>query len=196
MTARDSPTVLVIEDEHDLASVYERWLEDRYDVRLAHDGESALEELDSTVEVVILDRIMPGLSGGEVLEQIVERRYGCRVAIVSAVEPDFDVVEMGFDHYLTKPVERDELEAAVEKLLRRNVYTDRMQEYFSLVSKKSLLDSTKPEQEREESERYAELERRIDELEHEVQRIQSELSDAEDFEVAFRDIARRGTTVE
>jgi len=193
MAPQDRPTVLVIEDERDLASVYERWLGDDYDVRLAHDGEAALDALDHSVDVVILDRIMPGLSGGEVLERIHERRYGCRVAIVSAVDPDFDVIEMGFDDYLTKPIDGDQLEHVVEKLLRRNDYTDRMQEYFSLVSKKSLLDASKTARERGQSEEYAGLEGRIADLEAEVERIQSELMDAEDFEVAFRDISQRET---
>lgn len=194
MTATDAPTVLVIEDEHDLAGVYERWLEDDYDVRLALDGESALEELDAVVEVVVLDRVMPGLSGDEVLERIRDHGYDCRVAVVSAVDPDFDVIEMGFDHYLTKPVTADDLVRAIEKLRRRNEYTDRVQEYFSLVSKKALLDATKTEREREDSDRYADLVARIAELEAEVERIQSELTAAEDFEVAFRDVTRHGPT--
>lgn len=194
MSDTDAPTVLVIEDERDLAGMYEQWLEDRYDVRVAHDGESALEELDATVEVVVLDRVMPGLSGEDVLDRIRERRYGCRVAIVSAVEPDFDVIEMGFDHYVTKPVDRGELVDVVEKLRGRNEYTDRLQEYFSLVSTKALLDATKSEGERADSDRYVDLVARIAELEEEVERIQSELMDDEDFEVAFRDIARREST--
>lgn len=190
MPSTDDPTILVIEDERDLAGVYERWLESRYDVRVANDGESALAALDSTVEVVVLDRVMPGVSGDEVLDRIRERGYGCRVVVVSAVEPDFDVVEMGFDHYLTKPVGRAELRGAVETLQRRNEYTERVQEYFSAVSKKALLDATKTEAEREESERYAELVARITALEETVERLQSELTAAEDFEVAFRDIAQ------
>ena len=193
MSTTDAPTVLVIEDERDLAGVYERWLGGRYDVRVVHDGESAIEELDADVDVVVLDRVMPGISGDDVLERIREERYGCRVVVVSAVEPDFDVVEMGFDHYLTKPVDGPELVGAIEKLRQRSEYTDRVQEYFSLVSKKALLDATKTEAEREESERYADLVRRIAEVEDDVERIQSELTGAEDFEVAFRDIAHHET---
>ena len=194
MSGADAPKVLLIEDERDLVTVYERWLADDYDVRAVHDGETAKEMLDSTVEVVVLDRLMPGVSGDEVLAHIRERRYGCRVAIVSAVEPDFDVLGMGFDAYLTKPIDRVDLVGVVEKLRRRNDYTDRVQEYFSLVSKKALLDATKTEAEREESDRYADLVGRIAELEVEVERIQSELTEAEDFEVAFRDIAAEGPT--
>jgi DNA-binding response OmpR family regulator len=194
MSTTDVPTVLVIEDERALAGVYERWLDGRYDVRVAHDGESALEALDAEVDVVVLDRVMPGLSGDEVLERIREGGYGCRVVVVSAVEPDFDVVEMGFDRYLTKPVDGPELVEAIELLRRRSEYTDRVQEYFTLVAKKTLLDAAKTEREREESERYGALLDRIADVEAEVERIQSELSSAEDFEVAFRDIPVRGST--
>jgi len=59
--------------------------------------------IDETVDVVLLDRMMPGMSGQEVLAAIRERGLDCRVAMVTAVDADFDVIEMGFDEYLGKP---------------------------------------------------------------------------------------------
>lgn len=52
---------------------------------------------------------MPGLSGEEVLRAIREEGYDYRIEIVSPVTPAVDIMELGFDDYLTKPVNRHEL---------------------------------------------------------------------------------------
>ncbi len=84
----DLPLVLVVEDEPDLADLYATWLRGEYRVRVAYGGREALEKLDDEVEVVLLDRRMPDLSGDEALKEIRERGFDCRVAMVTAVEPD------------------------------------------------------------------------------------------------------------
>ena len=96
MSESDRPVVLIVEDEPDVAETYKLWLRNDYEVRMAHDGDEGLELLDDSVDVVLLDRMMPGLSGDEVLERIRERDLGCRVSMVTAVEPDFDILEMGY----------------------------------------------------------------------------------------------------
>jgi DNA-binding response OmpR family regulator len=181
----DEPTVLIVDDEVNITELFGVWLEADYDVRMANSGEEALEELDETVDVVLLDRRMPGLSGDEVLEAIREEGYECRVAMVTAVDPDFDVIEMGFDDYLTKPIDREGLESAIETLLERKEYDTAMQEYYSLVSKKAALESSKPASELEASEEYDDLVDDIDALEDDVEDV---LQTEEDFESAFRDL--------
>ena len=80
-----------------------------HDVRTAYGGEEALEKADEDVDLVFLDRQMPDMSGDDVLERVRERGLDCRVVMVTAVDPDFDIVEMPFDDYLTKPVMRDDV---------------------------------------------------------------------------------------
>ncbi len=181
----DDPTVLIVDDEVNITELFGVWLEAEYTVRMANSGEEALEELDESVDVVLLDRRMPGLSGDEVLEAIREAGYDCRVAMVTAVDPDFDVIEMGFDDYLTKPIDREGLESAIESLLDRKEYDSAMQEYYALVSKKAALQSSKPASELEASDEYDELVGDIDALEGEVEDV---LQTEEDFESAFRDL--------
>ena len=161
MTESDQPTILVVEDEEALIELYVRWLEDEYDVRTAEGGEEALEEFDDSVGVVLLDRLMPGMSGDEVLEDVRERSADCKVAMVTAVEPDFDVITMGFDDYLIKPVEQETLLETIERLLSRSAYAELEQELYALVSKQAVLESSKPEKELAESEEFADLESRI-----------------------------------
>ncbi|MFB6270737.1 MAG: response regulator [Halobacterium sp.] len=90
-------TVLVVEDETPLAALYERWLSDAYRVRVANTGGDALDRFDGAVDVVLLDRRLPDRPGSEVLERIRGHDSDCQVAMVTAVEPDEDVLEMGFD---------------------------------------------------------------------------------------------------
>lgn len=136
----DAITVLVVEDERALASLYDAWLSDDYDVHVAHTGQVALDELDETVDVVLLDRRLPGLSGREVLTTIREQYDDCQVAMVTAVEPGVDVLEMGFDDYVTKPASRDDIRSVVASLLDRKQYDAYVQRYFRLVSKRTALE--------------------------------------------------------
>ncbi|MFD1599600.1 bacterio-opsin activator domain-containing protein [Halobellus rarus] len=136
----DDPVVLVVDDDRDLADTCRYWLRDDYEVRVAYGGESALDQMDETVDVVLLDRRMPDLSGDDVLDEIDARGYDCRVAMMTAVEPDTDIVEMPFDEYLVKPVDEDDLRETVEELLVRSEFDDRIREYFALVSTETVLD--------------------------------------------------------
>ncbi|MFB6250227.1 MAG: bacterio-opsin activator domain-containing protein [Halobellus sp.] len=135
------PVVLVVDDDKDLADTCEYWLRDDFDVRVAYGGREALDRIDDTVDVVLLDRRMPDRSGDEVLEAIDERGYDCRIAMMTAVEPDTDIVEMPFDEYLVKPVDEADLRGTVEELLVRAEFDARVREYFALESTEAVLES-------------------------------------------------------
>jgi DNA-binding response OmpR family regulator len=183
----DQPTVLVVEDEHALVELYVRWLEDDYTVLTANGGEEAIEQFDADVDVVLLDRLMPGMSGDEVLQELRTRDSNCKVAMVTAVEPDFDVISMGFDDYLTKPVERQELLDTIQGLLSRTAFNDIEQELYALSSKQAALRASKPKEELEENEEFAELQERIDGLRAELDATLPEMDDDE-FVAMVRDI--------
>ncbi|MFB6092737.1 MAG: response regulator transcription factor [Haloquadratum sp.] len=184
----DPPLVLVVEDEPDLADLYATWLRDDYRVRVAYGGREALDELDDEVDVVLLDRRMPDLSGDEVLDEIRDREMECRVAMVTAVEPDFDIVEMGFDDYLVKPISRESLTDSVENLLSRNSYDEGIQELFSLASKKAILESEKDAATLEDSEEYQELSERVAELREQLDETLTQFDEEHDFAAMYRDL--------
>lgn len=112
-----SSTILIIEDEVELAELYAELFEDDYEVRTAYSGKSGMKQFDSNVSLVLLDRRMPGYSGDEVLEDIREHEHDCPVAMLTAVDPDIDIVDMPFDEYLVKPIDQDELRDTVRRLL-------------------------------------------------------------------------------
>ncbi|MFC4451478.1 response regulator transcription factor [Halorussus aquaticus] len=184
----DQSTVLVVDDEQDVADLYAMWLENDYRVRSAYEGDTALDVLDESVDVVLLDRRMPGQSGDEVLAEIRSRELNCRVVMVTAVKPDFDILEMGFDDYLVKPVSKDDLHETVEKMLTRVDYGAKLQRYFSLVSKRAVLESEKDAEALESNDEYAELESEIESLRTEVDDSRDQLDDHDDFVGAFQDL--------
>ncbi|AGN02921.1 HalX domain protein [Salinarchaeum sp. Harcht-Bsk1] len=186
--SEDAPEILVVDDEARLADLFAAWLQADWSVDTAYDGEEALEKMGDSVEIVLLDRRMPGLSGDEVLQRIREDGYDSRVVMVTAVDPDFDIIEMGFDDYLVKPVSKDDLVDIVERIQTRSTYEADIQEYYSLVSKKSLLESEKSERELEDNAEYQELVERVEQLEDKVDHSVGQLSDHDDFVGAFQDL--------
>jgi len=118
-----APRVLVVEDDLDIAGVLRRSLDkEDYEVRLAGDGEAALEQ--SAVfqpDAVILDLGLPKLDGVEVCRRL---RAGGDVPILvltarDALEARVEGLDSGADDYLVKPFEREELLARLRALLRR-----------------------------------------------------------------------------
>ncbi|MCG1002980.1 MULTISPECIES: response regulator [Halobacterium] len=188
MDQESSPVVLVVDDEKDLADLFTAWLSDEYTVRTVYSGQAALDSLDDSIDVVLLDRRMPDLSGDAVLTEVRERGLDCRVAMVTAVDPDFDIVEMGFDAYLTKPVTNDDLHDVVETLLTRKHHDTAVQQYFQLVTKRAALEA-KYGDDATKDPKYEALQAEIDSLEQEVDALASEF-DGDDFEVALRRIER------
>jgi len=185
----DTATVLVVEDERDLADMYVEWLAEDFDVEVAYGGEEAIQVLGEDVDVVLLDRLMPGVSGDEVLAEIESRGYDPWVAMITAVEPDFDVLAMGFDDYLVKPVFAEDVRETVDHLLSRASYDDRLQRYFALVSKRAALEEYRTADELGSHEEYLGLTEEIDELRAELDDMMDDFVDSE-FEAMFHALDR------
>jgi len=162
------PTVLIVDDDPRVSRMHASWLSDTYDVRQAHDGTRGLRLLDDEVDVVLLDRRMHGLSGREVLEAIRDRELTCGVVMVTAVDPDFDIVDMGFDDYLLKPVKRARLEETVAETMESLGEREAVREYRSVASKVAALRVEMNPAELEGNDEYERLLDRLRELESEV----------------------------
>ena len=183
------PRALLVDDEREVADAYALRLRGLCEIETVYDGESALEVVEeSTTDVVLLDRHMPGMSGDEVLDQLNGRGFDGRVIMVTAIDPGFDVLDMPFDDYLCKPLEREDLRGAVSQqctILGHEL----LGEYFSLESKRSVLEAELPANEREDHEEYQELQGRTEELADRARRLLEE--PAELFE-QFSDVEREG----
>ncbi|WP_121821585.1 response regulator transcription factor [Halostella salina] len=152
--AGDGATVVVADDEPKVTDLYAGYLEPAFDVRRAYDGEGALGAVDEDVDVVLLDRQMPDMSGDEVLDAIREEGYDCQVVLVTALEPTMDIVDMPFDDYVVKPTDKAEINAVVERQLLRASHDAEVNEYLRLRSKIEVLREEKTEEELAESDRF------------------------------------------
>ena len=116
--------ILVVEDERDLALGIRANLEvEGYEVVVAHSGEDALEQIRAgPPELVLLDLMLPGISGYDVLAELRKHDANVPVLILSARGEEVDKVRgfrTGADDYLTKPFGVMELLVRIEALLRR-----------------------------------------------------------------------------
>ena len=187
MSSGDTQTVLVVDDEPDVADAYAAQLRERYAIRTAYSGQEALDAIDSSIDVVLLDRRMPEMSGDEVLQSLRSKGVETRVAMVTAVDPDFDIIEMPFDDYLTKPVSRSELFETVERLLTCAKYDSQFQEFYSLTSKLATLQANKSQSKLEDSEEYIELTERREDVREQLDETLSQFSD-DAFAAMFREL--------
>jgi DNA-binding response OmpR family regulator len=117
------PRVLVVEDDDEIAQVLQRSLRlDGYDVRIAGDGEAALDQAAAYhPDLVILDLGLPKLDGIEVARRL---RAADDVPILmltarDAVESRIEGLDCGADDYLVKPYDFGELLARLRALIRR-----------------------------------------------------------------------------
>jgi len=184
----ESPVVLVVDDEPDVADSYAAFVRDRYAVRTAYSGQAALDELDEDVDVVLLDRRMPDMFGDEVLERIRERGLECRVAMVTAVDPDIDIIDMEFDDYVVKPVTRSDVLDTVERLLRVSEYERTLREYYRVTRKHVALSNARGNANLADDPEFAELTERRERLHEELESTAERFVDG-DFETLFSDFS-------
>lgn len=124
--------ILTVEDDAAISNLIYMTLTDaRYDCYVATDGEEGMNALDRDEwDLVLLDLMLPKISGYELLEHI-RRTRTTPVIIISAMNQVSDRIrglKMGADDYLCKPFQIGELVARVESVLRRTV---KQQESFS-----------------------------------------------------------------
>ncbi|OFQ46812.1 response regulator transcription factor [Corynebacterium sp. HMSC076D02] len=115
--------ILIVEDEESLADPLAFLLrKEGFDVILVPDGPTALEEFaKNSVDIVLLDLMLPGMSGTDVCKQL-RSTSSVPVIMVTARDSEIDKVvglELGADDYVTKPYSSRELIARIRAVLRR-----------------------------------------------------------------------------
>ncbi len=121
--------ILLVEDEESYSDPLAYLLRrEGYDVAVADTGPAGLAEFDSTgADLVLLDLMLPGLSGIEVCRQLRLRSASLPVIMLTAKDSEIDKVvglEIGADDYVTKPYSSRELLARVKAVLRRSTDLD------------------------------------------------------------------------
>lgn len=116
--------ILVVEDEPKVASAIREGLEaEHYVVAVAHTGEEGFFRLNAEpFDLMVLDLLLPGRDGLDVLRTLRERRFQIPVLVLTArdtIEDRVEGLDQGADDYLVKPFAFPELLARIRALLRR-----------------------------------------------------------------------------
>ncbi len=150
--------LLLVEDEKDLSRALCKMLTgEGYDVDTVYDGIDGLNfSLSGMYDLIILDVIMPGKNGFEVLSELRKRKLETPILMLTALSDEKDKVaglDRGADDYLSKPFSFEELSARIRALLRRRgkLVTDNKLSYedafldlsgFTLSTKKGSISLT------------------------------------------------------
>jgi DNA-binding response OmpR family regulator len=130
MSTPQPPTrVLVVEDEHKVASALQEGLEsERYDVVVERTGEGAFFRLNTEAfDVILLDLMLPGRDGLHILKTLRSRGDKTPVLVLTArdtLEDRVTGLDSGADDYLVKPFAFEEVLARIRALLRRGRVTE------------------------------------------------------------------------
>lgn len=135
--------ILIVDDDQEIRDLMKRYLEiDGYKVYAAEDAKTALNYLDESMSLVILDVMMPEVSGFELSEKIRED-YNVPILFVSAKASEQDKFvgfSVGGDDYLSKPFTFTELSLRVKSLIRRYVQYDSASEEKTSLPKQLFID--------------------------------------------------------
>ncbi|MCU1577527.1 MAG: two-component system regulatory protein [Leifsonia sp.] len=124
--------ILLVEDEAALSEPLAFLLgREDYEVTVAEDGPTAVSEFDRVgPDLVLLDLMLPGMSGTEVCREI-RTRSSVPIIMLTAKDSEVDIVvglELGADDYVTKPYSSRELLARIRAVLRRRVELDEVED--------------------------------------------------------------------
>ncbi|MBI6548013.1 envelope stress response regulator transcription factor CpxR [Xenorhabdus lircayensis] len=119
--------ILLVDDDRELTSLLKELLEmEGFNVVIAHDGEQALQYIDPSIDLLLLDIMMPRKNGIETLKEL-RQYHQTPVIMLTARGSDLDRVlglELGADDYLPKPFNDRELVARIRAILRRSNWSE------------------------------------------------------------------------
>jgi len=120
--------ILIVEDESSLSEPLAYLLErEGYETSIAPDGITAVSDFEKHgADLVLLDLMLPGLSGTEVCKEL-RTRSSVPIIMLTAKDSEVDIVvglELGADDYVTKPYSTRELLARIRAVMRRRIETD------------------------------------------------------------------------
>ena len=117
-------TILIVEDDKDINEMLQKVLKiNGYNIKSAYSGTEALLLHNSDVELIILDLMLPGKSGEEIINELKQIK-NVPVIVTSAIndiDTKLDLFNLGADDYVTKPFNNDELLARIKVHLKHNL---------------------------------------------------------------------------
>jgi len=170
----EGETVFIIDDEEEMVVFLEDCLSDRYVVKSDTNAVRALQRINNSIDVVLLDRKMPEMSGDELLGILREKGLDVQIAMITGVKPTKEIMKMPFDDYLVKPVEEPEVLGLIDTLMTRKQYHRASQRFFRNISKMKALQRA----DHAETEEYDQLAEQTTDLREEINQILNDLDES------------------
>ena len=171
---KDKSIILVVDDEPQKIELLEAYLVPQgYEIVKAANGEEALGKLsDNPIDLILLDVMMPGMDGFEVIRRVRQDKTHrslpiILVTVLRETEDRIKGIEAGCDDFISYPVDKMELLARIRSLLKVKAYNDLMRNY------------------RKELE--SEVTRRTEELKHALEDLQQDIAERKQAEEALRE---------
>jgi PAS domain S-box-containing protein len=171
---KDKPVILVVDDEPQNIELLEAYLVPQgYEIVKAANGEEALGKLsDNPIDLILLDVVMPGMDGFEVIRRVRQDKTHrllpiILVTVLRETEDRIKGIEAGCDDFISYPVDKMELFARVRSLLQVKAYNDLMSNYQKKLE--------------------SEVTRRTAELKHALENLQQDTTERKKAEKALRE---------
>jgi len=157
-----TPTVLLADEDRRITEMYSNWLEDGFTTVRAHDDEQLQAALLEEIDVALFDRRLPGLEPSRVPDLA---GNACRTIMLVDDISSVDILDVGCDDILFKPLVRETALAAIKRQLDNRGESPQRREYRALSAKREALEDTHSSEFLADNSRYAELCSRIETLE-------------------------------
>lgn len=140
-------TVLLVEDDTQYVKLYKSLVAtEPYNFIVASSGEEAIRiGQQINIDLILLDLMLPGMSGYEVCEYFRNNMATRNIQIIaitslSDLESRIKCIDKGIDDYLVKPVNRKEIKSRISVLLRKKAYLDQLQAHHKQVLNLAIID--------------------------------------------------------
>lgn len=141
------PTILVVEDNEKDIRLIQGYLQgEAYQLKIASSGEETLSRiLKENIDLILLDILLPGMDGFEVVRRIREMEEAKNVQVVAItcledMESKIKGIELGADDYLVKPINKHELRVRVKALVKKKAYLDTLRDSYETAVVSAITD--------------------------------------------------------
>ncbi|MDY6933379.1 MAG: response regulator [Spirochaetota bacterium] len=141
------PSVLLVDDDESDIKLFMHYLSDEaYQLEMVKNGEDAISLAQhKEIDLILLDMLLPGMDGFEVCKRLKEMKETRNIQIIAVtslcdIESKIKGIELGADDFLVKPVDRQELMARINALIKKKAYLDELCGRFQTVLNAAIND--------------------------------------------------------
>jgi len=184
--AVDRIRVVLVEDDPEAAGQYAHWTPDRWSATVVSTAEAALEAVDADTDVLVVGTGLPDRPAYRLVGTLRSRGFDSQMVVVGVEDETRDWETHGADGVVPAPVEGEPFRRKLARLADRIAYDRRLQEYYSLVSERAVMEAHHSPDELADSEEYQHLLERAGEVSRQLDGYLEDIADVDDYGTVFR----------